>query len=35
MRLGPNEEIPVPYFKGSLSGIPEAVDASLMNSRLL
>ena len=34
IRIDPKTEIPVPDFKGSLSGVPDAVDALLMNSRL-
>jgi FMN phosphatase YigB (HAD superfamily) len=34
IRIDPKTEIPVPDFKGSLSGVPEAVDVLLMNSRL-
>jgi FMN phosphatase YigB (HAD superfamily) len=35
IRIDPKKEIPVPDFKGSLLGVPDAVDALLMNSRLL
>ncbi len=34
IRIDPKTEIPVPDFKGSLSGVPDAVDVLLMNSRL-
>jgi FMN phosphatase YigB (HAD superfamily) len=35
IRIDPKKEIPVPDFRGSLSGVPDAVDALLRNSRLL
>jgi hypothetical protein len=34
IRMGPKTKIPAPDFRGSLSGVPDAVDALLMNSRL-
>jgi FMN phosphatase YigB (HAD superfamily) len=34
IRMDPKTEIPAPDFRGSLSGVPGAVDALLMNSRL-
>jgi FMN phosphatase YigB (HAD superfamily) len=34
IRIDPKTEIPVPDFKGSLSEVPDAVDALLRNSRL-
>jgi FMN phosphatase YigB (HAD superfamily) len=35
IRIDPKTEIPVPDFKGSLSGVPDAVDALLGNGRRL
>jgi len=35
IRIDPKAEIPIPDFKGSLSGVPDAVDSLLKNSRLL
>ena len=32
--IDPEKEISIPDFKGSLSGVPDAVDALLRNSRL-